>query len=306
MQDEYRQANALGPRVRSHTPRAQSADTWGLNGNAHRIDTAFNLELATRFHDRPSFTAERLRFEELRDQLEELDLDGKGASEDDSDDNEYEAPSTLLGQAQDCMTILAQAAHGARALCKEGCTPSVSAIPGLCEDSLFRLKVWVAETKIERMPAAGQSGLDNAVVNLASSILYRLHRRILSLARKVERGAKPASLRSFVEPPQEHAIEDDLSDHEDSSLPLERIPLLSSVEQDLSRIELQIRTLRRLTRSLRIVQGDELSIGVLKHVSEVTQLFGTKADCEKWAEEVRGMPPDAALRTVKELVGVGA
>lgn len=304
---EYRQANALQTRRAFHH-RAQSEDTRMPVASSVRSGRVLTPERSTRFDQRPSSDPQTPRFEELTDDLADSLADRFTVVEDEYNTDEYEAPSTLLGQAQDCMTALAQAADKARGQPDSNdsaATTNESAVGESCDDALFRLKVWTAEAKLEHMPAKGDNDLDDEVITLVSSILYRLHARIRSLAKSIKHSKRRSSTSfSFAAPIQNDLERDSSGSENGSTLPSEELPPVAQVEHHLKQIELQTRSLRRLTRSLRVVQKDDFSSTVVKHVAEVTQLFGEREDCEKWKDEVQGMPGDAALTRVKEIAGV--
>lgn len=298
---EYSQANALQTR-QNLAPRAQSEESRRSRSRKDRGGRVLTPERPTRFDHRPSSDPQTPRFEEMADDFEDLETRDSVVSEASSDADQYEAPPTLLGQAQDCVGVLAQAVDRARALGDFSGQPDFAS---RCEDSLFRLRVWMSEVNIESMPIKGDNELDGEAITLTSSILYRLHARVCSLARSMSSAEKDSSKTfSFAEPLQKDVDNDD-SDSEHSGLPSERLTPAKRVEQSLTQVELQIRTLRRLTRSLRIVQKDDFSIVVVKHVAEVTRLFGDSEGCETWKEEVQGMPADAALKRVQEIVRSG-
>lgn len=297
---ERRRTHALQPRNQHY--RARSADqrrsTYQKNGTG-RVLTP---EPSVRFNHRPNSDPQPPRFEELPADLDRTDLDESGIYETHSDHDDYEAPARLLGQAQDCLESLSRAAQKARTF-GEREDKEVSDIADRCEDSLFRLKVWIEEAKLGTVPTAGENELDDKVMTLASSILFRLHIRATALARHIDRTAMLSSAQSFsFAGPAQQDIDDDGSDREHSSLP--QLTPAARVQQDLKQVALQIRNLRRLSRSLRVVQKDEFSTTVMKHVAEVTQLFGTEQDCERWRDEAKGKPADAALKSVKDMVGI--
>ena len=255
-----------------------------------------------RFDHRPNSDPQPPRFEELPTKLDRTTLDEDDLSEAHSDKDDYEAPATLLGQAQNCLGSLGRAAQKAQAL-SEPQSREIAGITDRCEDSLFRLRVWIAEAKLETMPVAGEDELDNKLMTLTSSILYRLHILAIALARHLDRAVISLSSPtfSFAEPVQQD-IDNDGSDSENSHL--SKLTPAARIEQDLKQVALQIRNLRRLTRSLRVVQKDNLSVTVIKHVAEVAQLFGDEEDSDRWRDDVKGKPADVALKSVKEMVGI--
>lgn len=78
----------------------------------------------------------------------------------------------------------------------------------------------------------------------------------------------------------------------------------SQLRLDLQALELQLRTLRRLTRSFSNAVPSSYNQDMAAHVAEVKKHFGTEAACDKFKAEVEdwvGLPADVALREAQKL-----
>lgn len=76
--------------------------------------------------------------------------------------------------------------------------------------------------------------------------------------------------------------------------------LPASIEQDIKGIELQIRTLRRLTRSVRQTQQHESERALRSHVEEIKKYFGTEDLCKIYSSgDV--VPGHVALERAQEI-----
>ncbi|WPG97750.1 Hypothetical protein R9X50_00053100 [Acrodontium crateriforme] len=267
------------PFTRVHTLRSEMSD----------------LNIFERFDDSPASE----QSEQRSDQVEEPGIYWRRSNMEDSaiidsDDSTYDdekTPNELLiaSSGQLCRVRDALLAKSSPNIYSDG---QCSRLGALLDDQIFHLKIWASEANFLEVTSNGRE-MDESV-NLARSILSRVEQRAKTLSKMLEGPKQNMSVPVVSE-------EDVDADSARENNLVDPTTLVSvQVEQEIKGIRLQMRTLRRLTRTIRESQENEETKALRAHVEEIRQYFGTQEAARTNGVDA-GVPADRALAIAREM-----
>ncbi|KAK5006958.1 hypothetical protein LTR28_005846 [Elasticomyces elasticus] len=168
---------------------------------------------------------------------------------------------------------------------------TVPSIAERLEEQAFRLAVWRREAGIAAAVDGGPE--EDETIALIALALGRLKERV----EEVHQECKTARSADFEPQMSRPAVRDESP----AIIRREEPELLgTSIEQNLQGIELQVRTLRILTRAVQGLQPDDQSQLVRSRVAEIKKYFGTEKACKTYHmnEDLSG---HAALVEAREI-----
>jgi len=296
-QEQYAAQNALQPRVRgdrrahSDTGQRKPEDGLRVSPSAPRVrhlsDQPPILPVQT-----PPPTG-------LADKFGELDVESDViSSEETSSDNGCEDVyveclqlTQMLHQASEQVAEIQRKRMGKN-------SDSITLLQRRIEEQAFQLEMWMQEADLKTLE---KNSSDADLVAFVGRVLIRLRKRVKRVVDCDDFQFRQYRT-TFDKPTQMNIEQDmkDISDSEDSSLPPEQLLDANSLNKDLQGIELQVRTLHRLRRTVSQAQQSRFEKTVQAHVEEVAWYFGTDEALNVYSDGAV-LPGEAALKMAREI-----